>query len=44
VVRSSAASDVYKRQKQKNAQAALDAFATYASNLAKQLGYKVTSS
>jgi len=31
-------------KKQKNAQAALDAFATYASNLAKQLGYKVTSS
>ena len=30
-------------KKQKNAQAALDAFATYASNLAKQLGYKVTS-
>ena len=31
-------------KKQKNAQAALDAFATYASNLAKQLGYKVTTS
>ena len=30
-------------KKQKNAQAALDAFATHASNLAKQLGYKVTS-
>jgi len=30
-------------KKQKNAQAALDAFATYASNLAKQLGYKVTA-
>ena len=31
-------------KKQKNAQAALDAFATYAGNLAKQLGYKVTTS
>ena len=31
-------------KKQKNAQAALDAFATYASNLAKQLGYKVATS
>lgn len=31
-------------KKTKNAQAALDAFATYATNLAKQLGYKVTTS
>jgi multiple sugar transport system substrate-binding protein len=31
-------------KKTKNAQAALDAFATYASNLAKQLGYKVLTS
>jgi hypothetical protein len=31
-------------KKQKNAQGALEAFATYASNLAKQLGYKVLTS
>ena len=31
-------------KKSKNAQTALEAFATYATNLAKQLGYKVTTS
>jgi hypothetical protein len=31
-------------KKSKNAQTALEAFASYATNLAKQLGYKVATS